>query len=203
MVVFMLGMLLLNFNYIFSSKIKTIIFMAISTLTFENLPLIIIVILLRSAIEKREKIRLVVIAITTSIITYILFLLGILFVDEFSISNATDGRYFEENIDKFFKISSSIILFLGFAFALGTLVSNFLSKSFKEDISNSPTKAGQTHILISVSYGYFASMIFGFFVSGLWEFGRQLMPLQVMFFLLGFLRPLHLEKCISKFRFQI
>ena len=201
MVIFVLGILLLNVEAIFKSQTRILLFTFLLTLTFENLPLIIMIIIFRRVVDIKDRNKLLIYVFLTSTFTYLAYLLFVITRNEFQISIESDGRYLSKNLLNFIEITGAIFLFLVVAFMLGALVSYFLGNTKNNRSHQNFTSLRLTGLLISVLYAYCFSVIIGFFISGLTEFARQLIPLQVALFILGLSGSINLNRLFSKFTF--
>jgi hypothetical protein len=203
MVLFMVGILLLNFDSIFKSQVRILILTIILTLTFENLPLIVIIIIFRTIADVRERIKLLTYVCLTSAVTYLVYLFLVMTNNQFEISIESDGRYFSKNLLNFAEITVAILMFLGVAFLLGISVSILSARISKKSSYQNFSSTNLTNALISILYAYGFSILFGFFISGLTEFSRQLMPLQLVLFLIGLSSAAKVNERLSKIKFYI
>jgi hypothetical protein len=199
----MVGILLLNFDSIFKSQVRILILTIILTLTFENLPLIVIIIIFRTIADVRERIKLLTYVCLTSAVTYLVYLFLVMTNNQFEISIESDGRYFSKNLLNFAEITVAILMFLGVAFLLGISVSILSTRILKKSSYQNFSSTNLTNALISILYAYGFSILFGFFISGLTEFSRQLMPLQLVLFLIGLSSAAKVNERLSKIKFYI
>jgi hypothetical protein len=102
----------------------------------------------------------------------------------------------------FAEITGAILVFLGLAFLLGISVSFLSTRISKKSSYQDFSSTNLTNALISILYAYSFSILFGFFISGLTEFSRQLMPLQLVLFLIGLSSAAKVNGLLSKIKFN-
>jgi len=185
MVILVMSMVLIFYRQIFGSRLLTFTVVFFCTTVYENLGILIICSLFFLKKSSYQFFRTMQIALGAVILSLSLLICGVLFKNGFEITNQSDGRYLQLNLDYWWKIAGAIFILFIWGLILGVFV-GFLS------IHRSTLKQIQilrellnTRLYHGIFFGYLISLLVGFFVSGLVEFARQLLFLQVLSFFYG------------------
>lgn len=185
MVILVMSMVLIFYRQIFGSRLLTFTVAFFCTTVYENLGILIICSLFFLKKSSYQFFRTVQIALSAVILSLSILICGVLFKNGFKITNQSDGRYLQLNLDYWWKVAGAIFILLIWGLSLGVLV-GFLSfhRSTLKQIQILHELLN-TRLYHGIFFGYLISLLVGFFVSGLVEFARQLLFLQVLSFFYG------------------
>lgn len=185
MVILVMSIVLIFYQKIFDSKLLTFFVVFACTTVYENLGILIICSLFFLKKDTHQFFRYLLTAFAAVILSISLLICGVLFKNGFEFTNNSDGRYLQLNLEYWWKITGAIFILLSWGLILGIFVGNlslyrssFKQIQFLSEILN-------TKLYHGMFFGYLVSFVIGFFVSGLVEFARQLLFLQVLSFLYG------------------
>ena len=185
MVIFVIGLFLNFCGQILKSNILLVLFTMLSTITMENLGLVLIFVVYFLTKRSYRRIKLTFLIGLSTLFTYLILLAAAVLKNGFIPSNHSDGRYGYLNREKLPEILGAVAIIVFWSFALGYLVGQIGFMSF----STSELKTFYNDISPSKLYGLIVGFLFcflvGLFVSITTEFARQLLPLQFIVFFLG------------------
>lgn len=185
MVILVMSLLMIFYRQIFGSKLLTFSVVFFCTTVYENLGILIICSLYFLKKEINNFSRTMQMALGAVILSVSLLICGVLLKNRLNISNESDGRYLQLNLDYWWKIAGAIFILFTWGLVLGAFVGflSFYRSNLKQILV--------LHELLNIKlyhgifFGYLISLLIGFFVSGLVEFARQLLFLQILSFFYG------------------
>jgi hypothetical protein len=178
MVIFVLGIFLNNYNKILESKYLLPIFIFICSFTFENLIIVIIVSIIFQNSSPSKKLKTIFKSLIYFFPSYTLLLLIIL-VRNGEILNESDGRYFYLNQVKLFEIWGAFFIIIIWSLILGVIFAALGHKKVKTYEMVSMKRNEHLAVLLAIVISYLLSFLIGNFTSGLTEFARQFLFLQI------------------------
>ena len=185
MVIFVMGLFINFCNQILKSNILLFFFTIVCTITIENLPLLLLFSIYFLDKKIFNRIKLLILTSVTSLVSYVILLLGVTFRNGNISEMESDGRHFSFNLPRLPEIFGAIFIIIIWSFVLGYLVGilgfrNFSINSLKSTLELIPTRNIQSIII-----GYLVSCFAGIFISVLTEFARQLLFFQLAVFVFG------------------
>jgi hypothetical protein len=185
MVILVMSMVLIFYRQIFSSNLLIFVVIFFCTIVYEHLGFLIICSIFFLKKGSDQFYRIIQVALGAVILSLSFLISGYFLKNGFKISNESDGRYFQLNLEYWWKIAGAIVILIIWGLILGTFV-GFLSirmSTFKQiyvlhEMLNSKLYHG-------MFFGYLITLFVAFFVSGLLEVARQFLFLQVLSFFYG------------------
>ena len=185
MVIFVIGLFLNFYDQILKSNILLVFFTMLSTITMENLGLVLIFVVYFLNKQSYQRIKLLFLIGLSTLFTYLILFAAVVLKNGFIPDNQSDGRYGNLNREKLPEILGAMAIIVFWSFALGYLVGQIGFMSF----STSELKTVYDDISSSKLYGLIVGFLFcflvGLFVSITTEFARQFLPLQFIVFFFG------------------
>jgi len=178
MIIFVLGIFLNNYKKILESKYLLPIFIFICSFTFENLIIVVIVSIIFQDSSPLKKLKKIFKALVYFLFSFTL-LLSIILVKNGDILNESDGRYFYLNQIKLLEIYGAFIIIIIWSSILGVVVAILGQKRVKPYEMVSINRNEHLAILVAVIISYLLSFLIGNFISGLTEFARQFLFLEI------------------------
>lgn len=178
MIIFVLGIFLINYNKILESKYLLPIFIFICSFTFENLIIVIIVSIIFQNSSLLKKLKTIFKAVAYFLFSYTSLLL-IIWVRNGEILNESDGRYFYLNQVKLIEIWGAFFIIIIWSSILGVIVAIIEQKKVKPYELASLGRNEDLDILAAIVISYLLSFLIGNFISGLTEFARQFLFLEI------------------------
>ena len=182
MVIFVLGIFLINYTNILESKYLLPIFVFICSFTFENLIIVIIVSIIFQNFSLLKKLKTIIKATSYFLFSYTLLLL-IIWVRNGEVLNESDGRYFYLNQVKLIEIWGAFFIMIFWSSILGVIGAIIEQKEVKPYELVSLDRNKDLDILAAIIISYLLSFLIGNFISGLTEFARQFLFLQISAFM--------------------
>jgi len=185
MVIFVMSIVLIFYQKLFDSKLLTFFVIFACTTVYENLGILIICSLFFLKKGTYQFFRYIQTAVAAVILSISFLICGVLLKNGFQFDNNSDGRYLQLNLEYWWKIIGAIFILLSWGLILGIFVGYLsLHRTSFNQIQILREKLN-TKLYYGLFFGYLLSLIVGFFVSGLVEFARQLLFLQVLSFFYG------------------
>ena len=178
MIIFVLGIFLINYNKILESKYLLPVFIFICSITFENLIIVIIASIVFQNSGPLKKLKTIFKALVYFLFSYTLLLLIIL-VRNGEILNESDGRYFYLNQVKLLEIWGAFFVIIIWSSILGVIVAVLGQKKVKPYEMVSMNQTEHLAVLAAIVISYLLSFLIGNFISGLTEFARQFLFLEI------------------------
>lgn len=185
MVILVMSIVLIFYRHIFGSRLLTFSVAFFCTTVYENLGILIICSLIFVKKSSYHFFRTIQVAVGAVILSLSFLIFGVLVKNGFNITNQSDGRYLKLNLDYWWKIAGAIFVLLIWGLILGVFL-GFLG-FYRSDLKQIQVLHESLNIKLyhGIFFGYLISLLIGFFVSGLVEFARQLLFLQILSFFYG------------------
>lgn len=194
MVVLVMTAVLILYRKIFASNLLIFLTVFLCTLVYENLGILLICSLFFTSKGSEFRLKKILVAISGVVLSWATIIFGLVLKNGAMVMNESDGRYLELNLEYWWKILGAMIILLTWGFTLGIFVG--LSRFRKSALDHNSVILDliDTKIYHGIFLGYVISFIVGFFVSGLVEFARQFLFLQILIFFYGFSFATRLRK---------
>lgn len=191
MVICVIGVFLNYYDQILKSNISLVFFTMLSTITMENLGLVLIFVIYFLDKHLYQRIKLTFLIGFSILFTSLILLAAVVLKNGFIPDNQSDGRYGHLNREKLPEILGAMVIIILWSFTLGYLAGQI---GFA-NISTSDLKIVYDSISSSKLYGLIVGFLFcflvGLFVSISTEFARQFLPLQIIVFFFGLSRGIN------------
>ena len=182
MIIFVLGIFLNNYNKILVSKYLLPVFVFICSFTFENLIIVIIASIIFQESSPMIKLKTITKTLFYFLFSYTLLLLIIL-ARNGRILNESDGRYFNLNQAKLLEIWGAFFIIIVWSSVLGVVVAIAGQKKIKSHEIESINRNRHLFILAAIIVSYLFSFVIGNIISGLTEFARQFIFLEISIYI--------------------